>query len=283
MNTHKKENTPFQIIAKLIPIITIIGLTCLWITHQTNNTTLTRTVNPLIKIKSFEFHGCYLTLNFLTIIFPLLLSFDKKVNYVSKWKSLIQPIAIIATLFIIWDIFFTHQSIWGFNPPYLSGINLFKLPLGEWLFFFTVPFACLFIHECLKAYITIDPLQKLDRTISTALIIAISLFGLLNYTKLYTATTCLLTAMYLSYHYLTYTNFFRTRFFLTYIVSLIPFLLINGALTGSFTEEPIVIYNPEEFSGYRIFTIPVEDSIYSFLLLFSIIHLIEIKSKLIKG
>jgi lycopene cyclase domain-containing protein len=54
-------------------------------------------------------------------------------------------------------------------------------------------------------------------------------------------------------------------------VVLIPFLLVNGVLTGAFTEEPIVAYSEQAFMGKRIFTIPVEDSIYGFLLLMSII------------
>jgi lycopene cyclase domain-containing protein len=57
------------------------------------------------------------------------------------------------------------------------------------------------------------------------------------------------------------------RFYLGYVVSLIPFLMVNGLLTGSFLEEPIVWYNDAENLGLRIGTIPVEDSVYMLLLL----------------
>ena len=43
---------------------------------------------------------------------------------------------------------------------------------------------------------------------------------------------------------------------------LIPFLIVNGLLTGSFLDNPIVWYSELEIVGYRIFTIPVEDAFY---------------------
>ena len=67
-------------------------------------------------------------------------------------------------------------------------------------------------------------------------------------------------------------------FFRTYLVSLIPFLLINGFLTGSFTENPIVSYNANHIIGIRIINIPIEDSMYCLLMLLIVIATYEKKS-----
>ena len=49
---------------------------------------------------------------------------------------------------------------------------------------------------------------------------------------------------------------------------IIPFFLIsNGLLTGSFLNSPIVWYDGVNNTELRIFTIPIEDFIYGFLLI----------------
>ena len=56
-----------------------------------------------------------------------------------------------------------------------------------------------------------------------------------------------------------------------YLVSLVPFFLVNGVLTAL----PVVRYNDAENVGLRMGTIPVEDSIYLLLLLLLNVNLYE--------
>jgi len=56
-------------------------------------------------------------------------------------------------------------------------------------------------------------------------------------------------------------------FFITFLIILIPFIIVNAILTGSFIEEEIVWYNNSENLGIRFFTIPIEDFGYAFSLI----------------
>ena len=49
-----------------------------------------------------------------------------------------------------------------------------------------------------------------------------------------------------------------------YLVLMPGFLAVNGILTGTGLESPIVNYNPKDFIGFRILTIPIEDTVYGY-------------------
>lgn len=56
-------------------------------------------------------------------------------------------------------------------------------------------------------------------------------------------------------------------FYLSYLLIFLgPFLIVNGILTGSFIDEPVVWYNNSENFSIRVLTIPIEDFVYGFLL-----------------
>ena len=63
--------------------------------------------------------------------------------------------------------------------------------------------------------------------------------------------------------------------FKVYAVLLIPFFIVNGILTGTGIEEPIVWYNNDEIIGFRMLTIPVEDTFYGFLLILLNVYFYE--------
>jgi len=209
----------------------------------------------------------YLLLNVFTISLPLAFSFESKVSYYKKWRFLFPAILLTGTFFIVWDHWFTNLGVWSFNNQYILGIRIFELPLEEWLFFLTVPFACIFIYESLKYHLQNNPFDKIAGVLTLVLIIILTTLGLLHLDKLYTSVNFLLTALMLSVHWLIFKSRYLGMFYLTYLVHLIPFGLVNGVLT----YQPVVIYNNAENLGIRIVSIPVEDAVYSlFLLLMNI-------------
>jgi lycopene cyclase domain-containing protein len=197
------------------------------------------------------------------VFFPVVLSFDKKVHFYKSWRFIWPGMAVTGLFFLFWDVLFTVKGVWSFNPQYIIGINLGGLPLEEILFFITVPFACIFIYACLNYYIKWQISNRLTRIIGI-LIIVLSILGLVfYYDRLYTIITfgLLLTLMPLLQYI--FKVKWLNRFYLAYLIALIPFYIVNGILTSI----PVVIYNNGENIGKRIGTIPVEDHFYLMILL----------------
>ncbi|MEM8895323.1 MAG: lycopene cyclase domain-containing protein, partial [Bacteroidota bacterium] len=149
---------------------------------------------------------------------------------------------------------------------YLVGWYLGHMPVEEWLFFIIIPFASVFIYECVLFFLKRGLLGNSPRYISAVL--AISLFALspFVYGKDYTFWTCIFTGIALTLHAY-WDKSYMGDFYIAYLIHLLPFFIVNGVLTGSWLEAPIVWYDNAENLGIRLFTIPVEDSIYGMLLL----------------
>ena len=197
------------------------------------------------------------------MFFPVVLSFDKKVHFFKSWKSIWPGMAITALFFLFWDVLFAMKGVWSFNPRYITGITFWGLPLEEILFFITVPFACIFIYACLNYYVKWEMDNRLTRIISS-LIIMLSILGLIFYhDRLYTIVTFGVLLVLMPMLQYIFKVRWLNRFYLAYLVALIPFYVVNGILTSI----PIVIYSNSENMGKRVGTIPVEDHFYLLILL----------------
>lgn len=213
----------------------------------------------------------YLIINILTILYPAAQSFEHRLNYYRKWKFLFLAIIITGAFFIVWDILKTYYGVWSFNDDYLIGIYLFNLPLEEWLFFLTVPYSCVFIYEVLNYYFRKDYLGNISLKIGIILGIINIILAFIFYERAYTFVVFLFNGIFLLLHSFVFKFQWLGRFFLAYFVSLIPFFLVNGLLTSI----PVVIYNDAENMGIRLFSIPVEDTMYSMLLFLMNVSLYE--------
>lgn len=223
---------------------------------------------PLVaQIDLFETRWLYLSLHVFSFIPVLFLSFDKRVHYYKCWKNLFPAIILIAIPFILWDMVFTEWRVWGFNEAYHLKFLIFGLPIEEILFFIIIPFSSIFIYQCLCYYYPRDLLGSFDKIISLGLGGLLIIVGLVFWNRIYTSTSFLFTGWFMIVHYLYIENTYRTKFYLSYLITLIPFLLVDGVLTGGYTAQPVVIYHPEEFLNIRITSVPLEDSIYGLLLL----------------
>jgi lycopene cyclase domain-containing protein len=219
----------------------------------------------------------YLIINLIAIAFPLTFTWYKKIAYNTKLRYLLPAIAVTALFFIVWDILFTHLGVWGFNASYLVNIYLFNLPIEEILFFIFIPYSSIFIYESLIAFKVKDIFQPYQNGITLTLFIGSCILFLCNMDKYYTASTFGLGAIFWLLHLTVIKKNYLSRFYLAYLIILVPFFITNGILTGTGLESPVVWYNDAENLGIRMLTIPVEDTFYGMLLIAASVTLMEKK------
>lgn len=200
----------------------------------------------------------------LTAVVPLVLSFARWQFRWSQqdWLRLLQVFVFVSVPFVLLDALSHDRGWWAYNPHFITGVRLGGLPLEEIMFFFVIPFACLYLYSaavraakdspirrrllwrgvlglCMAASLALVLLQPKERTVVDAVLFIII------------ATMAMVRP--------------PTRIgalWLTVIVGL--FLLVNTALTAL----PIVTYDRAFGSVYRLGTIPLEDVLYNFSFLY---------------
>lgn len=220
--------------------------------------------------------SAYLLLNILIILFPLILSFEKKISFYKKFFPLLISIFITGIIFIVWDSVAVTRNDWSFNEEYVSAIKIFNLPPEEILFFMTVPYSIIFTFICIRYYVKEKRIfipSVFIYFVSFVLIIS----GVLFSGKYYTFTVSLFTGILILFLNYFYRDFIMSYIFImTLLISYIPFLIVNYILTSL----PVVIYNASAITGLRFLTIPAEDFLYSFSMITMWIFIFQASEKL---
>lgn len=204
----------------------------------------------------------YLLVDFFTILMPFIFTFHPKIKFHKAWKAFSPAVLITGLLFLIWDGWFTSIGVWGFNEQYITGLKVDNLPIEEVLFFFCIPYACVFTFYCIDLFMSRSLSRQWEDGITVLLIMLLGITGIANYSKLYPAFTFIsLAGLLLIARYVLHIGWLG-RFYIVYALLLLPFLIVNGILTGTGLEAPVVWYNQAQIIGIRIATIPVEDIFY---------------------
>ena len=223
----------------------------------------------------------YYKILFFSFIIPFLYSFHPRIKFNKKFLIILKSIPLAAIPFILWDIVFTKHSIWGFNQNFISGLEIAGLPIEEVLFFIIIPYCCIFTYHLLEINkISFFKFNKY-KELHTLLAIVVLLIGVVNISKRYTALCFILFALIL----LIFTRYSNYKdydtFYTNFILTMIPFIVVNGALTGLFYGQTVVWYSMSEILNIRITTIPIEDIFYCHqLLLMNIITYKNIESRI---
>jgi lycopene cyclase domain-containing protein len=212
----------------------------------------------------------YLLLNLLIFIGPFVMSFDRQIRFVAKWRYAFPAIFIAAVPYLIWDALVTGRH-WWFNERYTLDFRVMNLPLEECLFFLTVPYAGLFVWEVIGFHFADKNLMKM-RYVRRAFYI-LPLLGAFVFAggKEYTGLMLIFLGAAAILDRLLKTGLFLRRRLLTDLASvLILILVFNSYLTW----RPVVLYGEAYQLGIRIGTIPVEDFGYgvSLILIATILY-----------
>jgi len=217
----------------------------------------------------------------ITISYPILRSFEKRIEFYKSWNLLLPAICIMMIIHVPIDIVFTKLGVWSFNHNLVYGFFLADLPIEEWLFFIIIPFACLFIYKVSKYFFKTSAASKLTYNLTLLCGIVLIILAIFFYDKIYTSFYFSISGATMILIYLKKPYWWKDFLFM-YLLSLAPFLLVNGMLTGSFTNNAIVIYNESHIIGLRILNIPIEDTIYCFEILVTVVAAYEYIKSLAK-
>jgi lycopene cyclase domain-containing protein len=189
----------------------------------------------------------------------------------AKWPSVrraLKAILIMGLLYVIWDYIVTGFW-WTFNPAFITGYWIGKLPIEEILFFVCVPWSCLVIWENLKPKVNGKKVNFFYKTIITAGLLLSSAFLLMGYFYASIVFLVLSSVLFLDFRTVKWLTLKSSKLFV--VITTVLIFLFNGYLTA----RPVVIYSPLAITGFRIVTIPFEDFIYGIALIIGLIALYE--------
>jgi lycopene cyclase domain-containing protein len=214
-----------------------------------------------MKLNNFE----YFIFNIIVVLGPLLAILFYPAAKIPTLAPALMAIFLTAVVFIIWDELVTN-FFWKFNFRYILGFKIIKLPIEEILFFFTVPFACLFLWVNFPPQSNIQPFINFPIEILIVLSIIFFVLSLIMiYKKIYYTgivilfflITIMITIIINPYF------IFQKRF----LFFLFPVLFLTFIFNGYLTSRPVVTYNKKVKSNINIWTIPIEDFIYGLILI----------------
>lgn len=218
----------------------------------------------------------YALILFFTIIICFIASFDKRLAFNQHFGTFLKAAILVAIPFIAWDIWFTARGVWWFDTQYTLGIVLAGLPLEEWLFFICIPFSCIFTYYSVDKYYKLDYLAGFNNLIVFVSVVVCSVVALLHYDKIYTFVTAIITIATLIYlHFIARVDWI-SKASAVFTMLMLGFFPVNGLLTGTGLPSPIVNYNPGDFLGIRMLTIPIEDAVYGYTQFLLILYFFKV-------
>lgn len=206
----------------------------------------------------------YALFNAIIVFAPIISGLLYKKTVWPPFSQIAKSILPAAVVYILADQLVT-PIWWSFNPNHILGIYLLKLPLEEIAFFFSVPFACLFLY--INLHHTLNP-QKITFPYFHSLILSLLLIIFTLKNSLWYTSAVLLTTILM---FLLDRHSLRLYSQKTFIIFAALALILTTIFNGYLTARPVVIYNPSYKSNIQLGSIPIEDFVYGLTLIYFVV------------
>jgi isorenieratene synthase len=213
----------------------------------------------------------YLVFNLVVISMPLLLAVWPPTDFRSQYLPAFIACFVVAIPYVVWDALVAGAH-WDFNPAYVIGARLFGLPVEEILFFFTVPFSCVYTWIILIKGREAKSVPGL-RLAYPLLFATLPVGGwALSLGKGYTGLMLISLGAAAALDLLLRTHLLLKPRFWALLAVVAGFTFVfNGYLTA----RPVVTYGEQYQLGLRVLTIPIEDFGYGTSLVYAVIVVFE--------
>ena len=202
----------------------------------------------------------YYIFNIIVFLPVLILSFMTDVKPHRHIRGLFAGYLLVSVPFMIWDVWATSAGHWGFNSEYVTGPYIFNVPLEEYLFFLTVPFALVYVWGVVKKHVTDKALAGILPLLVFGAVAAISIWTLVAYWENGYTRSAMIAALIATVAAATSRLAYTKRFWTFQVILLGLFMIFNSILT----MLPIITYGQDAIIGLNVGTIPVEDFFFNF-------------------
>jgi lycopene cyclase domain-containing protein len=205
----------------------------------------------------------FLWLNIIVVLIPLALSFHKKIALYKEFAFILPAIILPSVFFIVWEHYFLELGVWSFNPAYITGNLWFGMPVEEVMYYFCIPFACLFLYAASLIFISRDVFRAFERYLGIGLVILSIFMTYFFRQRIYASVAFMLLAFTILFRIWAGKRKSLSRFYLGFLICLPLFFIVQLLLTGL----PVITYDPQHITTLHIFSVPVENLIAFLVLL----------------
>ena len=194
----------------------------------------------------------------------LFLFIKKSIVFIMEFKYMVPAIIFSGAIFVLLNNRLLGNGIISFNSNFLVGKNIYNLPIEEWLFLLVISLFSFSVYILITVKFANFEKQNFFHYLSILLLIGFAYIAWSSRQKLVPFFTFFLMLIY--FGYTVFRNKFKShlgKFFISYLVVVIPFLLIKAILN----TLPVILYNNEHTLGLRLFNMPVEEFGTLFLLM----------------